>query len=58
MKEPLQRATYAQLLQHPWLQQDTTREVDMLGWVSRAVERRDRARKSGGISAANGANAD
>ncbi|KIJ49467.1 hypothetical protein M422DRAFT_27832 [Sphaerobolus stellatus SS14] len=41
-KDPEIRATYAQLLEHPFLKEDCTREVDMAGWVERALERRKR----------------
>ncbi|KAG8849346.1 hypothetical protein FRB96_000882 [Tulasnella sp. 330] len=55
MKEPAQRGTYAQLLEHPWLKEDSTRQVDMVAWVTRAVVLRERAKKSGStISNGNG----
>ncbi|KAJ3559666.1 hypothetical protein NM688_g193 [Phlebia brevispora] len=38
---PEMRATYAELLDHPFLIHDRGREVDMRGWVARAIERRD-----------------
>ncbi|KAG9049920.1 hypothetical protein FS837_008506 [Tulasnella sp. UAMH 9824] len=47
MKEPTHRPTYAQLLEHPWLVQDKSREVDMVGWVAKAAARREQARKAG-----------
>jgi mitogen-activated protein kinase kinase len=37
VKEPTQRATYAELLEHPWLVNDRRREVDMAGWVKMAL---------------------
>nr|XP_019008079.1 STE/STE7 protein kinase [Kwoniella pini CBS 10737]OCF46860.1 STE/STE7 protein kinase [Kwoniella pini CBS 10737] len=40
MKDPNQRPTYAQLLQHPFLIADKEAEVDMVGWVNAALERR------------------
>ncbi|KAG9000376.1 hypothetical protein FRB94_005478 [Tulasnella sp. JGI-2019a] len=46
MKEPTQRGTYAQLLEHPWLKEDSAREVDMVAWVARAVGLREKAKKS------------
>jgi len=45
MKEPLKRATYAELLEHPWLVEDQTREVDMVGWVAGAITAKDAARE-------------
>ncbi|KAG8732013.1 hypothetical protein FRC12_019477, partial [Ceratobasidium sp. 428] len=47
IKEPTKRATYAELLDHPWLVADRTREVDMPGWVIQAVAYRDAKRKEG-----------
>jgi len=46
MKEPTQRATYAQLTQHPWYKQDQSRDVDMVVWVEKAIERREKAKKN------------
>nr|XP_019000682.1 STE/STE7 protein kinase [Kwoniella mangroviensis CBS 8507]OCF64143.1 STE/STE7 protein kinase [Kwoniella mangroviensis CBS 8507] len=40
MKDPNQRPTYAQLLEHPFLVADKDAEVDMVGWVAAALERR------------------
>lgn len=40
-KEPTRRATYAELLEHPWLVADQTREVDMPGWVASAMAKRE-----------------
>ncbi|KAG8681129.1 hypothetical protein FRC08_015821, partial [Ceratobasidium sp. 394] len=48
VKEPTKRATYAELLEHPWLVADRTREVDMPGWVAAAVAYRDAKRMQGG----------
>lgn len=47
MKEPSHRPTYAQLLEHPWLAQDASREVNMVAWVAKATEQREQARKAG-----------
>jgi len=38
VKEPSGRATYAQLLEHPFLVNVAGREVDMAGWVVKALE--------------------
>ncbi|WWC65142.1 uncharacterized protein I303_107756 [Kwoniella dejecticola CBS 10117] len=40
MKDPNQRPTYAQLLEHPFLVADKDAEVDMVGWVNAALERK------------------
>jgi len=40
-KEPLRRATYAELLDHPFLVQDRNRDVDMAGWVLHALAYRE-----------------
>lgn len=48
VKNADERATYAELLAHPWMQMDSERDVDMAGWVARAVEWRDRGRCSNG----------
>jgi len=42
MKEPEARATYAELLEHTFLVEDRTRNVDMVGWVAHAIEHRDK----------------
>lgn len=44
-KVPSRRATYAQLLQHPFLQQDVERgdKVDMASWVERAAEWKEKS---------------
>lgn len=52
MKEPLKRGTYAQLLEHPFLVEDRTREVDMVGWVESAITARNEARKAARAAAA------
>jgi len=44
IKEPSKRATYAELIEHPWLIEDRTREVDMVGWVAGAMAAREAAR--------------
>ncbi|KAF8637946.1 hypothetical protein AX16_010579 [Volvariella volvacea WC 439] len=41
VKAPEGRATYKDLLEHPFLVADANREVDMVGWVAKAVEYRD-----------------
>ena len=41
VKEPTRRATYAELLEHPWLVSDQKREVDMAGWVEKALAWRE-----------------
>ncbi|KZO98851.1 kinase-like protein [Calocera viscosa TUFC12733] len=40
-KDPAQRPTYAELLEQPFLVNDKSREVDMVGWVANAIEHRD-----------------
>ncbi len=40
LKDPNARPTYAQLLQHPFLLADKGAEVDMVGWVAGALEKR------------------
>jgi len=56
-KEPEMRYTYSQLLEHPFLVTDRTREVDMIGWVSGAMAHRAtvRAAANGGIASASSA---
>lgn len=47
MKEPTRRATYAELLEHPFLILDKERGpdgVDMAGWVEKALEYRNSQR--------------
>lgn len=42
-KVPSRRATYAQMLEHPWLLRDEARGldgVDMRGWVKQALKRK------------------
>ncbi|WVQ95561.1 hypothetical protein IAU59_002658 [Kwoniella sp. CBS 9459] len=39
-KDPNRRPTYAQLLEHPFLLADKDADVDMVGWVAAALERR------------------
>ncbi|EJD02889.1 kinase-like protein [Fomitiporia mediterranea MF3/22] len=41
VKEPSGRATYSEMLEHPFLLEDRTREVDMRGWVERAMAYRE-----------------
>ncbi|EKM53987.1 uncharacterized protein PHACADRAFT_257528 [Phanerochaete carnosa HHB-10118-sp] len=38
---PEMRASYAELIEHPFLVRDRTLEVDMVGWVAKAIESRD-----------------
>ncbi|RPD78197.1 kinase-like protein [Lentinus tigrinus ALCF2SS1-7] len=40
-KIPERRASYAELLEHPFLVEDNKRQVDMPGWVAKAVEFRN-----------------
>ncbi|KZP18760.1 kinase-like protein [Athelia psychrophila] len=40
IKEPDGRATYAELLVHPFLNGEAGRDVDMVGWVERALAHR------------------
>lgn len=37
-KKPEDRATYQELLDHPFLKADATREVDMVNWVKGAMD--------------------
>jgi len=37
VKEPDGRATYAELLEHPFLLNEQDRDVDMVGWIERAL---------------------
>ncbi|KLO16955.1 kinase-like protein [Schizopora paradoxa] len=46
VKEPQSRASYAELLEHPFLVEDRTREVDMVGWVASAVAYREAQKSS------------
>lgn len=48
----MKRGTYAELLEHPFIVGDKTREVDMAGWVETALARRDEARKAARAAAA------
>ncbi|KAJ7680483.1 putative PBS2-tyrosine protein kinase [Mycena polygramma] len=41
IKDPMRRATYAELLEHPFLVADTEREVNMIAWVAGALGRRE-----------------
>jgi len=41
IKNASERASYAELLDHPWLKADTEREVDTASWVKRAMAWRD-----------------
>ncbi|KAH7108540.1 kinase-like domain-containing protein, partial [Auriculariales sp. MPI-PUGE-AT-0066] len=38
-KDPLNRPTYAELLEHPFLVNERTAEIDMKGWIAIALER-------------------
>ncbi|KAG1746215.1 kinase-like protein [Suillus lakei] len=42
IKNADERATYKELLEHPWMQADKHRGVDMVSWVAKAIEWRDR----------------
>jgi mitogen-activated protein kinase kinase len=42
-KKPEERATYNELLEHQFLKEDAERkEVDMVGWVQRALEYKEK----------------
>ncbi|TFK23952.1 kinase-like protein [Coprinopsis marcescibilis] len=41
-KEPLERATYKELLEHPWLRNNAALDVDVERWVRCAVQARTR----------------
>ncbi|KAF7428217.1 hypothetical protein PC9H_007438 [Pleurotus ostreatus] len=41
IKTPERRATYTELLAHPFLEADSKREVDMIGWVKDALAHRE-----------------
>ncbi|KAF8236534.1 kinase-like protein [Tricholoma matsutake] len=43
VKAPSGRATYKELLEHPFLQADSERDVDMVGWVAKASEYKAKA---------------
>ncbi|KAH7888501.1 kinase-like protein [Phlebopus sp. FC_14] len=47
IKNADERATYPQLLAHPWIKLDEDLNVDMAGWATRAIEWRDRGRRGG-----------
>jgi len=40
VKEPSRRATYAELCEHPFLRDERNRDVEMVGWVQRALAHR------------------
>lgn len=42
IKNADERATYKELLEHPWIKADRQRSVDMVSWVAKAIEWRDR----------------
>lgn len=44
VKRPESRATYAELLSHPFLLEEAQRHVDIHGWVARALQWRDAQR--------------
>lgn len=50
-KVPERRATYAELLEHPFLIEDREREVDMVEWVAGAIAARE-ASTANGVAAA------
>ncbi|KAL5523707.1 WIS1 [Sanghuangporus baumii] len=56
-KEPYARATYGELLDHPFLLEDRNRDVDMVGWVERAVAFREANNASPASSASSPASA-
>lgn len=41
-KQAERRPTYAQLLQHPWLREDKEKNVDMEGWIAKALAYREK----------------
>ncbi|KAF8894011.1 kinase-like protein [Infundibulicybe gibba] len=41
IKAPEGRATYKELLEHPFLVADAARDVDMVGWVEKAIAHRE-----------------
>ncbi|GAA6060479.1 hypothetical protein JCM10212_007110 [Sporobolomyces blumeae] len=41
-KQADRRPTYAQLLDHPWLKDDKDKDVDMVGWISKALAYREK----------------
>ncbi|EIN11749.1 MAP kinase [Punctularia strigosozonata HHB-11173 SS5] len=47
-KIPERRATYAELLEHPWMIEDQSRDVDMPAWVAFAITQRDVKNTQGG----------
>lgn len=55
-KEARWRPTYAELQQHPFLQADAARDVDLAGWVTQALEWR--AQNKQGSPAANSTSSD
>ncbi|KAI5123048.1 hypothetical protein M0805_000483 [Coniferiporia weirii] len=57
IKEPERRATYAELLGHAFLVQDLSCNVNMVGWVLRALTYRDAQHTSASSSASSNGNA-
>jgi len=51
IKNADERATYKELLEHPWMQTDKHQEVDMVNWVAKAIEWRDRGGRRPGVMA-------
>jgi mitogen-activated protein kinase kinase len=45
IKNADERATYPELLAHPWMKMDAERKADMADWAARAIEWRDRGRR-------------
>ncbi|KAF9233028.1 kinase-like domain-containing protein, partial [Melanogaster broomeanus] len=45
IKNADERASYPELLAHPWMKMCAERDVDMAGWAARAIECRDRGRR-------------
>ncbi|GAA5925257.1 uncharacterized protein JCM15063_004973 [Sporobolomyces koalae] len=41
-KQANRRPTYAQLLEHPWLKENKTQNVDMEGWIAKALAYREK----------------
>lgn len=41
-KQANRRPTYAQLLEHPWLKDDKEKDVDMVGWIAKALDYREK----------------
>ncbi|KIM69054.1 hypothetical protein SCLCIDRAFT_103633 [Scleroderma citrinum Foug A] len=46
VKNAEERASYSELLAHPWMKMDAERQVDMASWVAHAIEWRDQGRRN------------